>query len=92
MFPIFRRVVVPLVLFGLTIAGLINTYADASDVEKLAGREACGGTACPVQMTEFSRSPFSHEYVFAVGKSLERVSVKCARQYVFVGDYSCARH
>jgi hypothetical protein len=89
-FDVVRRVVVPLVLFGLTVAGLINTYSDASDVERLAGRTACGGETCPVQMTEFSRSPFSHEYVFSVGKSVRRVAVKCAREAIFFGDYKCS--
>jgi len=88
---VFRRVILPLVLLGFTVAGLLNTYADASDVEKLAGKVACGDEPCPVQMTEFSRSPFSHEYVFAVGKSLGRVTVKCQREAILAGDYHCER-
>ena len=88
---IVRRVVLPVVLLGLTALGLLNTYGDSTGVEKLAAETACGGQMCPVQMREFQRSPFAHEYVFAVGKAGQRVSVKCARAWVFVGDYACVK-
>ena len=88
---IVRRVILPVVLLGLTAAGLINTYGDAADVEKLAGQTACGAEAgCALQLTEFQKSPFAHEYVFVVGKG-DRVSIKCARGAVFFGDYTCTR-
>lgn len=87
---VFRRVVLPVTLLGLTALGILNTYGDATNVEKLAGDTACGGTPCPLQMTEFSRSPFSHEYVFQVGKGGKRVSVECKRGAIFFGDYACA--
>jgi hypothetical protein len=41
-------------------------------------------------MTEFSRSPFSHEYVFQVGQGGKRVTVVCKRSAIFFGDYGCA--
>jgi hypothetical protein len=86
-----RRVILPVVLLGLTAAGLLNTYGDSTGVEKLAGEAACGGQMCPVRMTEFTRSPFSHEYVFEVGKSGTRTEVKCARSAIFFGDYHCEK-
>lgn len=86
---VFRRIVLPVVLLGLTGLGLLNTYGDATSVQKLAGDTACGGSPCPLQMTEFSRSPFSHEYVFQVGKGGKRVSVACSRSAIFFGDYAC---
>jgi hypothetical protein len=86
-----RRVVLPVVLLGLTAAGLVNTYGDSTGVEQAAAKAACGGESCPVQMREFTRSPFSHEYVFDVGKSGTRTVVKCARSAIFFGDYSCEK-
>jgi hypothetical protein len=86
---VIRRVVVPLVLVSLTALGLLNTYGDSTGVEKLAADTACGGTPCPVEMREFTRSPFSHEYVYQLTKRGDRVVVKCAREYIFVGDYRC---
>jgi hypothetical protein len=88
---VIRRVVIPVVLLGLTVLGLVNTYGDASDVQKLAAETACGGTMCPSQMVEFSRSPFSQDYVYLIDKTRTRVSVKCARAFIFLGDYACKK-
>jgi hypothetical protein len=88
---IVRRVILPVVLLGLTAAGLLNTYGDSTGVQKAAAEAACGGEMCPVRMTEFTRSPFSHEYVFEVGKTGTRVEVKCARGMIFFGDYECEK-
>ncbi len=88
---IVRRVILPVTLLGLTAAGLLNTYGDSTGVQKLAAETACGGQMCPVRMLEFTRSPFSHEYVFEVGKSGERANVKCARTAIFFGDYKCEK-
>jgi hypothetical protein len=86
-----RRVVVPIVLLGLTALGFLNTYGDASDVQKLAAQTACGGDMCPSQMVELSRSPFSQDYVFLVEKTRTRVQVKCVRAFIFLGDYACKK-
>jgi hypothetical protein len=88
---VFRRVILPVVLLGLTAAGLLNTYGDSTGVEKMAADTACGGQPCPVQMTEFNRSPFSQEYVYQVGKAGVKVGVKCAREAIFFGDYRCEK-
>ena len=88
---VFRRVILPVTLIGLTALGLINTYGDATGVQKLAGDTACGGTPCELRMTEFSRSPLSHEYAFQVGKRGDQVQVSCARSAIFVGDYTCKK-
>ncbi|HVW24120.1 MAG TPA: hypothetical protein VHC69_02050 [Polyangiaceae bacterium] len=90
-FGVVRRVILPVVLLGLTAAGLVNTYGDSTGVEQAAARAACGGEPCPAQMREFTRSPFSHEYVFEVGKSGTRTEVRCQRSAIFFGDYSCAK-
>ena len=89
---IVRRVIVPAFFLGLTAAGLYNVYGDATGVQNLAALTACGGgTMCELHMTQFSRSPFSHEYSYQLAKS-GSVVVKCARKYVFVGDYSCQKN
>jgi hypothetical protein len=91
---LFRRVVLPVVLLGLTVLGLINTYGDATGVAQLAADTACGGTRCPVEMREYKRSPFSHEYIYAVGAGKSgstNVTVECARAAIFLGDYACKK-
>lgn len=86
-----RRVIIPVVFLGLTVLGLLNTYGDAADVEKLAAQTACGGEMCPVQLREFSRSPFAHDYRYQVGKEGTQVSVRCSRAMIFVGAYKCEK-
>ena len=86
-----RRVVVPVILLGLTVAGLVNTYGDSTGVEKAAADAACGGEPCPVQLREFTRSPIAHQYVFDVGKAGTRTEVKCQRSAIFFGDYRCEK-
>jgi uncharacterized membrane protein YeiH len=90
---IVRRVIVPMFFLGLTAAGLYNTYGDATAVQNLAALTACGGgTMCDLRMTQFSRSPFSHEYSYQLVNGGASVVVKCARKFVFVGDYTCEKH
>lgn len=90
---LFRRVVLPVLLLGLTALGLFNTYGDATHVQKLAADTACGGDPCPVEMREYKRSPFSHEYVYQVrsGKNASTETVECARSAIFVGEYACKK-
>ncbi len=86
-----RRVVIPVVLLGLTVLGLLNTYGDATDVQRLAAETACGGAPCGNRLVEFSKSPFSHEYAFQLEKTGARVEVTCKRALVFLGDYACVK-
>lgn len=89
---IVRRVIVPMFFLGLTAAGLYNTYGDATAVQNLAALTACGGSRmCELHMTQFSRSPFSHEYSYQLEKG-GAVVVKCARKFIFVGDYACEKN
>lgn len=88
---IVRRVIVPMFFLGLTAAGLYNTYGDATGVQNLAALTACGGERmCELRMTQFSRSPFSHEYSYQLEKG-GAVMVKCSRKFIFIGDYSCQK-
>jgi hypothetical protein len=88
---VIRRIVLPVLFIGLTALGLLNTYGDSTNVQKLASDTACGTPPCEVRMTEFSRSPLSHEYSFQVGKHGDMVQVTCARAFIFLGDYACKK-
>jgi hypothetical protein len=88
---IVRRIIIPVVLLGLTALGFLNTYGDSTDVQKQASDVACGGTPCEVRPLEIRRSPLSHDYSFQVGKKGEVVNVTCARAAIFVGDYACKK-
>jgi len=92
----FFRPLLTLLLIGLTALGLVNVYGDSGEVVALAQKVACHGTDCPTRTTRIERTPFGHEYDLAAsrqdGKKAESVSVtiSCKRQYVLLGDWSCA--
>jgi hypothetical protein len=86
-----RRIIIPVVLLTATALGVFNTYADATNVQRLAADTACGGEACGARMMEFNRSPLSHEYVFQVGREANGVRVKCARSAYLLGEYHCEK-
>lgn len=87
-----RRVLPPLFLFlciAVTALGFHNVFGDARAVDALGAAVACSGQGpkCQARPVSFARTPFFHEMVFqAAGK---RVTVRCSRSFVFLGDYSC---
>ena len=88
---LFRRVILPVTLLGLTALGFLNTYGDSADVQKLAAQVACGGQMCEVNLREVSRNPLAQKYVLQVGKAANEVSVECSRSAIFLGDYACVK-
>jgi|SRR5688500_13391021 hypothetical protein len=83
---------------GVTIFGLINVYADNSEVVAKAQAAACGAPGCAFQMTRMSRNPISQSFTFQVSikerKNINEqttVDVDCQRAYFLVGEYACVR-
>jgi len=77
-------------LIAASAAGLYNVMADNTEVRKLAEELACEGnvgSSCRAQMTFMERSPIGQTFEFATAK--KTVRVKCARAFIFVGDYAC---
>jgi len=92
------RPVVFALCVGVTIAGLINVYADNSEVVAMAQTAACGAPSCAYQMTRMSRNPISQSFTFQVSikerKNINEqttVDVDCQRSYFLVGEYACER-
>jgi hypothetical protein len=77
-----------------TAAAIYNVYSDNSEVEKTAERAACESTlaGCTAQMTRLDRSPFAQTFEFATRKHTSPVTVRCARSWVLMGDYTCKLH
>lgn len=73
-------------LLLLTVLGLMNVYADSSEVEALAKRTACRD--CEPRLEQVGRTPISHSYHFR-GPRSELFVVSCQRPLIFVGDYEC---
>ena len=80
-----------LVCVLFSVAGAYNVMADNAEVESLAQAAACGDgkAACRPQKTLMERTPIAQSFEFATGNG-KKVSVRCARAFVLVGDYACA--
>ena len=70
-------------------AGVYNVVADNADVEHMAEGAACDGApaGCKAEKTMMERTPFAQTFEYATPK--RRVSVRCTRALVLVGDYAC---
>jgi len=82
--------VIGLVIIAIVIAGLVNVYADAGPIERMARGRVCErhGAPCRERLGRVMRTPFFHELEFTDGG--KRVTVRCRRSFIFVGDYACA--
>jgi hypothetical protein len=82
-----------LLLFALcllfTVSAFYNVFSDNAAIERMAGAVACGdqGPTCNARITRLTRTPFGQTFELATPK--RTVGVKCVRQLVLVGEYSC---
>lgn len=82
-----------LVCVLFSVAGAYNVMSDNAEVERQAEATACadGKGPCKAQKTFMERTPLAQSFDFATGgASGKKVSVRCARAFVLVGDYACA--
>ena len=82
--------IISLVVVAAVIAGIVNVYADAGPIERLARARVCGrhGPPCRERLGRVLRTPFFHDLDFTdAGRA---VTVRCRRSYYLVGDYACA--
>jgi len=79
-----------LICIVLSVAGMINVFADNADVIRMANEVACGdqGATCRAQMTRMERTPFSQTFEIVTPK--RTVDVRCRRAAIFFGNYTCA--
>ncbi len=86
----------------ISAAGAYNVLSDNADVEHLAQEIACGGTgarpadpSCHAQKTSMERTPLAQTFGFATSAKVSappgkrEASVRCARAFIFAGDYTC---
>jgi hypothetical protein len=74
---------------GATGLALYNVYGASFEVETLAGESACRGQSptCKAQFTFWERSPLGHTFAMDTPKGL--VHVRCQREYILLGPWSC---
>ena len=82
--------IISFIIIAIVIAGVVNVYADAGPIERMARARVCErhGSPCKERLGRVLRTPFFHELDFTDGG--RSVTVRCSRQFIFVGDYACA--
>ena len=82
--------IISFIIIAIVIAGVVNVYADAGPIERMARARVCArhGPPCKERLGRALRTPFFHELDFTDGG--RSVTVRCSRSFVFVGDYACA--
>ena len=81
----FVRPLISLTLLTLTVLGLMNVYADHTEVAEMAKDVACSG--CEVRISQVAKTPISHTYHMTTrGKT---VVINCQRTAIFFGEYEC---
>jgi hypothetical protein len=76
---------------AVSIAGFYNVLGDDSTLQAQAKRATCPNGVCAgsidAQLARVDRNPFFATYTFNVkGRD---IPIRCARQFCFVGAYSC---
>jgi hypothetical protein len=77
-------------IIALVVAGVVNVYADAGPIERMARARVCErhGPPCRERLGRVLRTPFFHDLDFVDGG--RPVAVRCRRSLYLVGDYACA--
>ncbi len=81
--------VLSVVAILVTVLAALNVYGDFTEVEALARVQAASDGE-KTFLSQVSRSPLSHTYVFAV-KGRQTVTISCSKSAILVGDYVCKR-
>jgi hypothetical protein len=80
-----------LLVVAAVAAGMMNLYADAGPIERMARKALCdthGSKPCHERLGRIARTPFFHDYEFKdEGRT---VTVRCARSFYFVGERTCS--
>ncbi len=76
------------VLFSVSAA--YNVLSDNAEVQGMASSVACRdqGANCRAQMTRMERTPIAQTFELATQK--RKVEIRCAREFLLVGEYICA--
>jgi hypothetical protein len=77
---------------AVSIAGFYNVLGDDAELQAQAKRATCPNSVCAggndAQLARVDRNPFFATYTFDVkGRT---IPIRCARQFCFVGAYSCS--
>jgi len=83
----YLRLFVAIACVVVSVAAMINVFADNDDVLAKAKEIACAGTRC--DLARVDRTPFAQTFDFRTTPGM--VTIRCARGTVFFGEYACVR-
>lgn len=83
----YLRLFVAIACIVVSLAAMVNVFADNADVLAKAKTIACAGGAC--DLARVDRTPFAQTYDFRTAPGM--VTIRCAREAIFFGEYGCAR-
>jgi hypothetical protein len=71
----------------VSLAAMINVFADNAEVQAKAKGIACSTGACDIARVD--RTPFAQTFDFRTTPGM--VTIRCARGAIFFGEYECAK-
>jgi len=83
----YLRLLLAIACIVVSLAAMINVFADNADVLAKAKEIACTKGACDVARVD--RTPFAQTFDFRTTPGT--VTVRCARGAVFFGEYACTK-
>ncbi len=83
----YLRLFVAIACIVVSLAAMLNVYADNAEVQARAKEVACAGASC--ELARMDRTPFAQTFDFRSKPG--PVSVRCSRAAIFFGEYSCSR-
>jgi hypothetical protein len=83
----YLRLLLAIACIVVSLAAMINVFADNADVVNSAKGIACKTGACDIARSD--RTPFAQTFDFRTTQGM--VTIRCARAAIFFGDYACSK-
>jgi hypothetical protein len=83
----YLRLLLAIACIVVSLAAMINVFADNAEVEASAKAVACPSGPC--DKASVDRTPFAQTFNYRTTKGM--VTVRCARGAIFFGEYGCTR-
>jgi hypothetical protein len=83
----YLRLFVAIACIAVSLAAMLNVFADNADVLAKAKGIACADGPC--DLARLDRTPFAQTFDFRTTPGV--ITVRCARGAIFFGEYGCAK-
>jgi hypothetical protein len=83
----YLRLFLAIACIVVSLAAMLNVFADNAEVLAKAKAIGCGNGPC--DLARVDRTPFAQTFDFRTTPGV--VTVRCARDAIFFGEYGCAK-